>query len=206
MLDILTGGMTIRRREQCVERFASSSIIGDISMNRTRLAIVSFVAGVLLLPLGVYLYLAFGGPPVAVADIPFPLEARIVRVPLKARILREMPATAPIPASDENLNAGAGIYEDKCETCHGTADEPSGMGKSMFPVAPQLWVKKKSGVVGVSDDPVGETYWKVKNGIRLTGMPAYGKALTETQMWQVSLLLSKADKPLPAEAAKTVGR
>ncbi len=68
------------------------------------------------------------------------------------------------------------------------------------------WEKHGSGVVGVSDDPVGETYWKIKNGIRLSGMPAYGNAMTETQMWQVSLLLSRADKPLPAEAAKSVGR
>ena len=37
-------------------------------------------------------------------------------------------------------------------------------------------------------------------------MPAYGKALTDKQIWQVTLLLSKADKPLPAEAAKTVGQ
>jgi mono/diheme cytochrome c family protein len=76
----------------------------------------------------------------------------------------------------------------------------------MFPRAPQLWAKHKNGAVGVSHDPVGETYWKVKNGIRLTGMPAYGKALTETELWQVSLLLAEADKPLPAEAAKTVGQ
>jgi len=53
---------------------------------------------------------------------------------------------------------------------------------------------------------VGSIYWKVKNGVRLTGMPAYGKALTEQQLWQVTLLLSVADKPLPADAAKTVGR
>jgi thiosulfate dehydrogenase len=117
-----------------------------------------------------------------------------------------MPATSPIPPTDENLNAGAGIYEDKCEVCHGTKDEPSAVGKSMFPVAPQLWVKKKNGVVGVSDDPVGNIYWKIKNGIRLTGMPAYGKALTDQQIWQVTLLLSRADKPLPAEAARTVGQ
>jgi thiosulfate dehydrogenase len=57
----------------------------------------------------------------------------------------------------------------------------------------------------VSDDAVGETYWKVKNGIRLTGMPSYDKALSETEMWQVSLLLSRADKPLPADAAKMLG-
>jgi mono/diheme cytochrome c family protein len=176
-------------------------------MSRTLLIVLSFVAGVLLLPLVVYGYIAFGRPPVATADKPFPMEQPIVRIPLEARIRREMPVSSPIPATDENLNAGAGIYEDKCEVCHGTADERSAIGKTMFPTAPQLWVKHgKSSVVGVSDDPVGETYWKVKNGIRLTGMPAYGTVLSETQMWQVSLLLSMADKPLPAEAARTVGQ
>jgi thiosulfate dehydrogenase len=158
------------------------------------------------MPLVAYLYIAFGKPPVATADAPFPLEAKIVNIPLKARIHREMPAASPIQPTDENLNAGAGIYEDKCEVCHGSGDEQSAIGKTMFPRAPQLWAKHKSGAVGVSGDPIGETYWKIANGIRLTGMPAYGKALTETQLWQVSLLLSMADKPLPAEAAKTVGQ
>jgi mono/diheme cytochrome c family protein len=177
-------------------------------MKRIPLAIVSFLAGLLLLPVVLYLYLAFGRPPVATADQPFPLEARIVEIPLDARTRRDAPATAPIPASDANLNAGAGIYEDKCEECHGTADSPSAIGRTMFPRAPQFWVKSAPGEMNVGDDPVGETYWKVKNGIRLTGMPAYGNALSETQLWQVSLLLSMANMPnmpLPAEAAKTVG-
>ena len=173
-------------------------------MSRTALAVLSFLLGVIAVPLAIYVYFAVGRPPVAVADTPFPLEDRIVGVPLNARIHREMPQAAAIPASDENLNAGAGIYEDKCEMCHGVAGEPSAMGGKMFPRAPQLFAKH-GGAVGVSDDPVGETYWKVKNGIRLTGMPAFNKALTETQIWQVSLLLSRADKPLPADAAKTVG-
>jgi mono/diheme cytochrome c family protein len=49
----------------------------------------------------------------------------------------------------------------------------------------------------VTDDQVGETYWKAKNGIRLTGMPGYGETLTEDQLWQVSLLLQHANE-LPA--------
>jgi thiosulfate dehydrogenase len=175
-------------------------------MSRSGPTILSFLAGVIAIPLVIFLYLAFGKPPVATADRPFPLEAKIVALPLNARIHREMPAALPIPASDDNLNQGAGIYEDKCEICHGTHDEISAIGRTMYPGAPQLWVKRPSGVVGVSDDPAGETYWKVKNGIRLTGMPAFGKALTEKQLWQVSLLLSMADKPLPTEAAKTVGQ
>ena len=175
-------------------------------MRPSQLALISFLAGLLLLPLAVYLYLAFGHPPVATSDKPFPLEAKIVGIPLQARIAREMPAASPIPASDENLNAGASLYEDKCESCHGTADEPSAVGRSLFPTAPQFWVTHKNGEMDVADDSVGETYWKIKNGIRLSGMPAYGKSLSEKQLWQVSLLLSMADKPLPAEAAKTVGR
>ena len=75
----------------------------------------------------------------------------------------------------------------------------------MFPRAPQLWMKhRNSDVVGVSDDPPGETYWKVANGLRLTGMPAFNKVLTETQMWQVSVLLANADKPLPPAALDLV--
>ena len=50
--------------------------------------------------------------------------------------------------------------------------------------------------MGVSDDEVGETYWKIDKGIRLTGMPAYQKILSYTEMWQVAWLLKNADKPL----------
>ena len=174
-------------------------------MSRIALAVLSFLLGLIVFPLAIYAYFAFGKPPVAVADKPMPFEDRIVRVPMNARIHREMPDSAPIQPTDENLNAGAGIYEDKCEICHGVAGEQSSIGGRMFPRAPQLWAKHKNGVVGVSDDPVGETYWKVKNGIRLSGMPAFDKAMSDTQMWQVSLLLSQADKPLPAEAARTIG-
>ena len=70
----------------------------------------------------------------------------------------------------------------------------------MYPGAPQLWEPHGDGVVGVSDDPPGVTYWKVKNGIRLSGMPAFEHVLNDTQMWQVSQLLASADKPLPGAA------
>jgi hypothetical protein len=63
----------------------------------------------------------------------------------------------------------------------------------MFPKPPQFFQGH-----GVTDDPVGETYWKAKNGIRLTGMPGFGTSLSEQQLWQVSLLLAHADKLLPS--------
>jgi thiosulfate dehydrogenase len=168
--------------------------------------LLGLILGLLVIPVWVLIYFHFGHPPVAVADQPFPLEKQIVHMPLHTRIDKEMPASAAIEASATNLTAGAQIYREQCAGCHGLYGRPSDFARQMYPRAPQLWAPHGNGVIGVNDDPVGETYWKVKNGIRLTGMPAYGKALTETQMWQVSLLLSKADKPLPAEAAKTVGQ
>jgi len=54
----------------------------------------------------------------------------------------------------------------------------------------------------VTDDPVGESFWKVKNGIRLSGMPGFRESLSETQMWQVSALLAKADQLPPEVSAK----
>ena len=54
----------------------------------------------------------------------------------------------------------------------------------------------------MTDDPVGETFWKVRNGIRLTGMPRFDDALSDNEMWQVSLLLFKADQlPAPVQQA-----
>jgi hypothetical protein len=70
----------------------------------------------------------------------------------------------------------------------------------MYPRAPQLWERQVNGTVGVSLDPPGETYWKIANGIRLTGMPAFGKLLNSTQIWQVTLLVSRANRPLPPGA------
>jgi len=173
-------------------------------MKRLVLVLVGFAAGLIAIPAIIYFYLVFGNPPVATSDTPFPFESRIVKIPMAARIHRDMPATTPLPMNDANLIAGAAVYQHNCAFCHGLRSAPTAISKTMFPRVPQLWSKHKNGVVGVSDDPVGETYWKVKNGIRLSGMPSYDSLLSEDQMWQVSILLSQADKPLPADALKLV--
>jgi hypothetical protein len=67
----------------------------------------------------------------------------------------------------------------------------------MFPDATLMFKGK-----GVTDDPPQESYWKVKNGIRLTGMPTFKGILDDTQMWQLALFVANADK-LP-DSAKTI--
>ena len=165
--------------------------------------LLGILLGAILAPVAVAAWLFWGRVPVAVADPPFPHERQLTGILLDARIQRELVTTVPIPADENNLTAGAEVYREQCAACHGFNGKPSSFGAHMFPNAPPLWEKHHdSNVVGVSDDPPAETYWKVANGIRLTGMPSFNQVLTENQMWQVSLLLANADKPLPPAAAE----
>jgi thiosulfate dehydrogenase len=161
--------------------------------------LLGLILGLVVLPVTALLYLRLGHPPVAVADKPFLLEHELVEVPLHARIARETPQKPPMSPSDTNLLIGAHIYREQCAACHGLYGRPSSFAQDMYPDAPQLWQPHGAGIVGVSDDPAGETFWKVKNGIRLTGMPSFEHTLNNTQIWQVSLLLANADKPLPTD-------
>jgi mono/diheme cytochrome c family protein len=162
---------------------------------------LGILLGIVLVPVALLGWLKFGDVPVAVTDPPLPQERLLTGMPLHARIGREMIKTPPIQADEADLVAGAEIYRDECAVCHGFHGKPSRFGAHLFPAAPPLWEKhRRNAVVGVSDDPPGETYWKVANGIRLTGMPAYKGVLTENQIWQVSQLLANADKPLPPVA------
>ena len=158
---------------------------------------LGFILGIAAVAVALFFYLHFGPLPVAVADAPFPYEKQIVKLPLNARIEREV-KKPPFGTSEDVFEGGAKVYRNECASCHGTPGHDVASARYMYPGAPQLWKKHgKSDVVGVSDDSAGETYWKVANGIRLSGMPAFKHVLTDTQMWQVSLLLQNADTQLP---------
>ena len=167
-----------------------------------------FVAGfvvALVVVLGCgWMYLQWGQPPVATADSAFPLEAKIVRVPLRSRIAREM-EKPPFAGSEDVYVSGAMVYKENCAQCHGVPGQDVDYAKWMYPKAPQLFKKHAKGnVVGVSDDDAGETFWKVKNGIRLTGMPAFGHVLSNEDMWDVTLLLKAADQPMSTQVKGTL--
>ena len=155
-----------------------------------RAFLVGLIIGILLIAGGAYYYFVSGRAPAAVEDKPMPFERQLANGALHAHIDKEMPGSAPIAADESTFLAGAQTYSQHCGICHGFPGiEQSAMSKGMFPKPPQLFKGK-----GVTDDPAGESYWKVANGIRLTGMPEFKHILNDTQIWQVSLLLSNADK------------
>ena len=157
------------------------------------------VVGVLIIPVLfvlVVLIVATGHLPTATADSPFPFERTIAGVALHARIRRQAPRRDVSRLITDDLVGGANVYQKNCAFCHGLPDQPKPLlATGMFPPPPQLFMAGD----GVTDDPAGEVYWKVKNGIRLTGMPAFQASLSDEQMWQATALVVRANK-LPIEA------
>jgi thiosulfate dehydrogenase len=158
--------------------------------------ILGIVVGVILVPLAVVAYLLSGRTPAAATDPPMPFESFIAGTALSRRIQKEAPTrdVSGMPTSD--LVAGARAYQKNCAMCHGLPNQPApAISNAMFPHAPQLFSEQGM----VTDDPAGETYWRVKNGIRLTGMPSFKAILSDDQLWQVTATVARADK-LPPEA------
>ena len=157
--------------------------------------IVGLIVGILIVPVGAWFYLRSGSAPVAASDPMLPFEKDLAHGALHARIAKEAPQRDVATFSTEDLVSGADVFQKNCAFCHGLPQQPaSAASKGMFPRAPQLFTADDT----VTDDPVGVTYWKVKNGIRLSGMPGFTSSLTEQQIWQVSALVARADK-LPTE-------
>jgi thiosulfate dehydrogenase len=152
--------------------------------------ILGILLGMLLIAGGIYFYFSSGRAPVATSAPPMPFEKRFARIGLHA-YLDKLPHPEPqVPADEANLTSGAKVYKEQCATCHGLPSEPKGaIQMGMYPAPPQLFHG-----TGVTDDDAWESYWKVENGIRMSGMPGFKGQLTETQIWQVTVLVKNADK------------
>lgn len=164
--------------------------------------VLGVFATLVVLGLGAYLAVQAGLLPANADARPSRLERWLARTSLHASLEREAPKISnPLALDDANLVAGIRLYAANCAVCHGAADgKPSNVALGLYQKPPQLAKD------GVEDDPDGVTYWKVEHGIRLTGMPAFGKALDDRQLWQLTLFLKHMDglPPAPERVWKAV--
>ena len=147
--------------------------------------------------IGGYLVLQSGLIPANADTKPGPVEILAARTSLDATLNREAPkGQNPVAMTDPNLIDGINLYAQHCAICHGTAKgaaSASPIAKGLNPSPPQLATD------GVEDDPEGFTFWKVKHGIRWTGMPSWKDMLNNQQIWTLAIFLKHMDK-LPSAA------
>lgn len=167
-----------------------------------RVVVISVVATLVALALLAYVGIKAGMMPANADSKPPRIERWAASASLHATLARAAPRTPnPMALNDENLIAGIKLYGRDCAVCHGASDaKPSNVARGLYQKPPQLAKD------GVEDDPEGVTYWKVNHGIRFTGMPAFGKSLSDDQLWQVTLFLKHMDSlpPAPERAWKAI--
>ncbi len=130
-------------------------------------------------------------------DKPTMLEATLARLtrrfamPASARSLRN-----PVPLTAAALADGRAHFADHCATCH--ANDGSGqteIGRNLYPKAPDMRAEP------TQDLTDGELFWIIKNGVRLTGMPAWGDAAghDDADNWKLVHFIRHLPKITPQE-------
>ena len=122
------------------------------------------------------------------------LSARATPTAMEAMLARNahrlaIPANArsehnPIVPSDQTLGEPMRHFADHCATCH--ANDGSGdtlYGKGLYPKPPDLRLPETQ---RLSD---GELFWIIQNGVRFTGMPAFGGIHREQDSWKLVLFI-----------------
>jgi mono/diheme cytochrome c family protein len=107
------------------------------------------------------------------------LAARAARRWAMPRGARE--AVNPVPFSDEVWTEARAHFADHCATCHGNdGSGRTAIGSNLYPRAPDM---RLAATQQLTD---GELYWIIANGVRLTGMPAFGSgAANDQDTWQL---------------------
>jgi mono/diheme cytochrome c family protein len=116
---------------------------------------------------------------------------RSMAIPRAARDERN-----PVAASADTIKDGLEHFADHCAVCH--ANDGSGdteMGRGMYPRAPDM---RQAATQNLTD---GELFYIIQNGVRLTGMPAWGGGSEHdaTDNWKLVHFIRHLPKLTPAE-------
>ena len=88
--------------------------------------------------------------------------------------------------NEDIILAGMSDYVGMCAQCHGEPDKPSGiLAQGLNPAPPNLEHLTKAGTAA-------EMFWVINNGIRMTGMAAFGKTHQADEIWPVVAFLQSA--------------
>lgn len=100
----------------------------------------------------------------------------------------------------EAAEQGVAHYHDTCRHCHGAPGEaPAEFARGLYPRPPEL--APGAGLVGLGN---GEIFWVVKNGLKMTGMPAFGGHHKDEELWHVVALLEALPEMDPAAYGELV--
>ena len=91
----------------------------------------------------------------------------------------------PVLSDDALVRAGVNDFDGMCAGCHGApGQDPEAMGQGLNPPPPDL-------AESASEMSPAELFWVTKNGIKMTGMPAWGATHDDDAIWPVVAFMTK---------------
>jgi len=124
------------------------------------------------------------------------IEAWVARQARAAAVPEEMKhAVNPVSDSSEVLDQARAHWADHCASCHGNDGKgQAGMGQQLYPNAPDMTQRV------TQNKTDGELFYIVQNGVRLSGMPAWGSAHGgEQDSWKLVRFIRHLPSLSPAE-------
>jgi predicted CXXCH cytochrome family protein len=106
--------------------------------------------------------------------------------------------TNPWKATPDTLKEARDIFTDRCASCHGTdGSGETTVGRNLYPKPPDLRAPQTQGLTD------GQIHYIIENGVRLTGMPAWGTPHEEQgdTSWKLVLFIRDLRQPTVAERA-----
>jgi mono/diheme cytochrome c family protein len=100
----------------------------------------------------------------------------------------------PDDLTDSTMIAvGFGHYDEMCVDCHGAPGiKPEEFADGLYPHAPNL-------AKSTTDMSAQELFWITKNGLKFSGMPAFGSTHTDEQITDIVAFLKKLPQMSPAD-------
>jgi mono/diheme cytochrome c family protein len=108
-------------------------------------------------------------------------------------------AKNPVALTAEVMASARAHFADHCASCHGNDGRgQTSIGRSLYPRAPDMTLPDTQGLVD------GEIFGIIENGIRLTGMPAWGNGTPESvkASWELVHLIRHFPEITPDELAE----
>lgn len=123
---------------------------------------------------------------VAAVDRHWPMVAQVIQA-ARLRSIQVHAARIGVPEgldSSETVVMGTEHYATHCAMCHGAPGVPKGeLAEGLYPTPPDLAVSAKT-------YRPAELFWILRNGIKMTGMPAWSDH-GEDELWAIVAFLQK---------------
>ena len=105
----------------------------------------------------------------------------------------------PVASTPDALDRGRAHFADHCASCHGNDGRgKTAIGQNLYPKAPDMTLAETQ---SLSD---GELFYIIENGVRLTGMPAWGDPgpADDNETWELVHFIRHLPKITPEELAQ----